>query len=136
MHVVHTMTIWISSLVASPTPPCSTPPPTQREEAWILLAGSSHLLTQDPTLSHGLYRLIMMLEHPAYTHLQHNGENIDESRHVSYYNGPSGDVWDQGGRTMVLHLDQGDTLQLYCDDCTAKIGDITFCVSLTTFDII
>merc|ERR1712098_679177 len=38
-----------------------TPPPTQREEAWILLAESSHLLTQDPTLSHGLYRLIMML---------------------------------------------------------------------------
>ena len=37
---------------------------------------------------------------------------------------------------MVLHLDQGDTLQLYCDDCTAGIGYTTFCVSLTTFDII
>merc|ERR1711872_826799 len=47
--------------IKSATIPYSTPPPTQREEAWILLAGSSHLLTQDPTLSHGVYRLVIML---------------------------------------------------------------------------
>merc|ERR1712013_753150 len=69
-------------------------------------------------------------------YLQQNGQNIEESRHLSYNTRPSGVVSDQGGRTMVLHLDQGDTLQLYCEDCTNEIIYTTFCVSLTTPDII
>jgi hypothetical protein len=40
-----------------------------------------------------------------------------------------------GGRTLVLHLDRGDTLDLYCEDCSADIYDTTFCVTLSTFDI-
>merc|ERR1719481_716943 len=36
-------------------------------------------------------------EHPVWIYLQHNGQNIDESYHVSVYNGPSGSVDDQGG---------------------------------------
>merc|ERR1712142_1143666 len=72
-------------------------------------------------------------DHYVSIYLQHNGQNIDESHHLSYYSGPgpNSQVWDQGGRTLVLHLDQGDTLQLYCEDCTAYIFHTTFCVSLT-----
>jgi len=69
-------------------------------------------------------------------YLQHNGQNIEESEHFSEYTGPSGWVYEQGGRTMVLHLDQGDTLELHCQDCTAEIYKTTFCVSLTTPDSI
>ena len=84
-------------------------------------------------------------------YLQKNGESIQESQHVSDYNGPSGAVHDQGklllisltitayhigGRTIVVYLAMGDTLQLYRDGGTGSIGHITFCVSLTTFDIV
>ena len=41
-----------------------------------------------------------------------------------------------GGRTMVLHLDMGDTVELFCQECSAMIEYITFCVSLTTFDVV
>merc|ERR1712098_665850 len=46
--------------------------------------------------------------------LQRNGKEITESKHMSYYSGSSGGIYDQGGRTIVLLLDMGDTLQLYC----------------------
>merc|ERR1712142_741757 len=45
-------------------------------------------------------------------YLQHNGNNIEESLHQSYHGG-SGSISEQGGRTIVLHLDMGDTLALY-----------------------
>ena len=35
-------------------------------------------------------------EHYVAIYLQHNGQNIDESEHRSYYGGPSGYVRDQG----------------------------------------
>merc|ERR1712106_453469 len=55
-------------------------------------------------------------------YLRQNGQNIGESLHASGYSGPSGSyVDDQGGRTLVLHLDMGDTLDLYCQDCSARI---------------
>merc|ERR1711892_805091 len=69
-------------------------------------------------------------------YLRQNGQNIDESFHQSYYNGGSGYIHDQGGRTLVLHLDMGDTLDLYCYDCSADIYHTTFCVSLSTADIV
>ena len=62
--------------------------------------------------------------------------SIQESEHVSRYSGPSGHVSDQGGRTLVLHLDRGDTLDLYCDNCSAYISSTTFCVSLSQFDVV
>merc|ERR1712037_725755 len=67
-------------------------------------------------------------------YLYKNGQRIQESRHVSSYSGPSGLVADQGGRTLVQHLALGDTLELYCDDCSAEIWYTTFCVSLSTPD--
>ena len=87
----------------------------------------------------------------VYIHLQKNGETIQESQHTSVYYGPSEYVYDQGkflaiyiitvyyvlgGRTMVVYLAIGDTLQLYRDGGTGDIVFTTFCVSLTTFDIV
>ena len=40
------------------------------------------------------------------------------------------DHGEQGGRTVLVRLDKGNTLDLYCSDCRAKVWDITFCVSL------
>merc|ERR1711892_429559 len=68
--------------------------------------------------------------------LRKNGQNINESYHRSRYTGPSGAVYEQGGRSLVLHLDIGDSLDLFCSNCEAGIYYAIFCVSLTTFDII
>ena len=71
--------------------------------------------------------------------LRKNGVQIEESRQYSIYDitdgGTSGYIGDQGGRTMILHLDRGDTLDLYCQDCSADIYYISFCVSLSQFDV-
>merc|ERR1711892_847830 len=85
------------------------------------------------------WSLLAIDDHPdsdVVIYLRQNGQKIDESQHESGYSGPSGRVHDQGGRTLVLHLDMGDTLDLYCYDCSARIYYTTFCVSLSTFDII
>merc|ERR1719317_788540 len=69
--------------------------------------------------------------------LQKNEIDIKESYHHSLYNnGPSGIVYDQGGRTMVVYLALGDTLQLFKSGGAGEISYTTFCVSLTTFDIV
>jgi len=74
-------------------------------------------------------------DHDIQIYLRKNSQTIGESaKHSSVYEGPSGVVDDQGGRTLLMHLDTGDTLDLYCKDCSATIWDITFCVSLSTFD--
>merc|ERR1719500_190521 len=75
-------------------------------------------------------------DHDVDIYLYKNGQRIEESYHVSDYTGPSGRVADQGGRTLVQHLALGDTLELYCDNCKAGIFYTTFCVSLSTFDIV
>merc|ERR1711892_888855 len=85
------------------------------------------------------WSLLAIDDHPdsdVVIYLRQNGQKIDESQHESGYSGPSGRVHDQGGRTLVLHLDMGDTLDLYCADCSARIYYTTFCVSLSTFDIL
>ena len=41
-----------------------------------------------------------------------------------------------GGRTMLVYLAMEDALQLHRSDGTGRIGHATFCVSLTTFDIV
>jgi len=66
-------------------------------------------------------------------YLKMNGHIIKESRHESSTS--IGFSRDQGGRTLVLHLARGETLELFCEHCSAVIYDVTFCVSLTTFDI-
>ena len=71
----------------------------------------------------------------VYIYLRKNGVNMDESRHYSHYGGPTAGVGEQGGRTIVLHLDRGDTLEMYCDNCSPGIHRTTFCVSLSQFDI-
>merc|ERR1712179_379974 len=48
----------------------------------------------------------------VFIYLQKNGETILESQHLSAYYG-NDRVSEQGGRTMVLYLGMGDTLQLY-----------------------
>jgi len=59
--------------------------------------------------------------------LKKNYVPIEESRHVSYYtnNSGMGMVYDQGGRVLIIHMDPGDVLTLYCNDCSATIYDIT-----------
>merc|ERR1712212_681012 len=72
----------------------------------------------------------------VYIYLQKNGATIEESLHNSYYGDNIDDhMNEQGGRTLVVHLDLGDTLQLYKSDGDGDIAKTTFCVSLTTFDI-
>jgi len=75
-------------------------------------------------------------EHFVDIYLRKNGKKVQESHHTSHYDGPSGSARDIGGRTLVLYLVRGDTLDLYCQDCSDGIYYTTFCVSLTTFDII
>merc|ERR1711872_29395 len=59
-------------------------------------------------------------------YLYKNGIRIDESRHKSHYNGDSGYIYDQGGRTMMVYLGMGDTLSLFCEDCSANVRYLTF----------
>merc|ERR1719378_667877 len=67
-------------------------------------------------------------------YLKKNGEKIEESEHYSIYTGSSGYVRDQGGRTMILRLDTGDQLNMWCDACRPGVWHITFCISLQTYD--
>merc|ERR1719369_1588219 len=72
----------------------------------------------------------------VYIYLQKNGVTMEESLHNSYYGDNIDDhMNEQGGRTLVVHLDLGDTLQLYKSDGDGDVAKTTFCVSLTTFDI-
>jgi len=72
----------------------------------------------------------------VYIYLEKNEMTIQESEHHSRYTGPSGVVYDQGGRTMVVYLGLYDTLQLSMNAASGDIRHITFCVSLTTPDIV
>merc|ERR1711915_37410 len=69
-------------------------------------------------------------------HLRKNGIKVEESYHHSYSHD---DDSDQGGRTLLFHLDSGDTLSLFCEQCDSPyygVEYLTFCVSLSTFDVI
>ena len=87
-------------------------------------------------------------------YMKKNGQEILETEHGSKYTGSSGYVFDQGklcfasftecllklhftgGRTMILRMETGDTLSLYCYDCSAEVYRFTFCISLNTFDVL
>ena len=68
-------------------------------------------------------------------YLRKNSQLIVESKTESYLIGASGRVGDSGSKTLILHLERGETLDLYCDDCTSGIYFTTFCVSLSQFDV-
>merc|ERR1711892_1055391 len=61
------------------------------------------------------YSLYAYNEQDGYViiYLYKNEVEIDESQHYSSYDGLSGDATDQGGRTLILHLDMGETLSLH-----------------------
>jgi len=63
-------------------------------------------------------------------YLRKNGVWLQETHHASYYTGSTGELLDQGGRTVLIRLQRGDTIDLYCDNCSATLWRITFCVNL------
>lgn len=64
-----------------------------------------------------------------------NGLKMVESEHESGHSRDGrGYVYDMGGRTMVLKLSQGDTLELRSLTHTGRSFDITFCVTLLRAD--
>merc|ERR1711915_594002 len=89
------------------------------------------------TFTHSLYSHNEN-EDPSYLHLRKNGDSIPESLHYSDIymgNEPGGVVSDQGGRTMILHLSRGETVDLYCNKCIASVKNIVLCVQLSQFDV-
>merc|ERR1711915_457089 len=69
-------------------------------------------------------------------HLRKNGQIINEAiQHASFHN-DNGWMHEQGGRTMLIRMETGDTLTLYCDDCSDDVLDISLCISLSTFDVL
>merc|ERR1711915_603227 len=68
-------------------------------------------------------------------HTRKNGEEIPESRHYSYYGGQSGQINDQGARTIIVHLDRGETVDLFCNDCLMDVFQVMTCVTLSQFDV-
>merc|ERR1711915_153615 len=73
---------------------------------------------------------------PTIIYLRKNGKIIDEARQYSYLNNDNGWLGEQGGRTMLIRMDAGDTLDLFCYDCSDEVHDITFTISLSTFDVV
>ena len=69
-------------------------------------------------------------ENDVSIYLRKNGVKLQETQHWSNYNGDSGYIRDQGGRTVLISLQQEDTLDFYCEDCSASVWRITFCVNL------
>jgi|ERR1711935_27512 len=67
--------------------------------------------------------------------LHKNGAFVGyESTHFSVYTGASGGAADQGGRTLIIDLDMGETLSMWCDDCSPGAWHVNFCVSLVNFN--
>merc|ERR1711936_218460 len=63
-------------------------------------------------------------------YLRKNGELVEETAMVSRNTG-AGEVSEMASRTVVLHLERGDTLDLFCTSCTNGIYHTTFCVTLS-----
>eukprot|EP00092_Neocalanus_flemingeri_P056340 GFUD01066767.1.p1 GENE.GFUD01066767.1~~GFUD01066767.1.p1 ORF type:complete len:153 (-),score=27.67 GFUD01066767.1:101-559(-) len=61
--------------------------------------------------------------------MRRNQRQLIGTAHYSIYTGPSGYVDDQGGRTMLVQLTAGDKVDVYCQDCSAAIIDVSFCIS-------
>merc|ERR1711935_36088 len=61
-------------------------------------------------------------------YLMKNGARVHESIHFSYYTGASGRVSDEGGRTLIIDLLEGETLSMFCENCSAEVFNVNFCV--------
>merc|ERR1711915_529563 len=68
--------------------------------------------------------------------LRKNGQNINEANQESRFGSNNGYMDEQGGRTVLIRMDAGDTLDLFCGKCYDHVYDITFCISLFTFDVV
>ena len=68
---------------------------------------------------------------PVDLHLYLNGLEMPEARHVSWSGEANDDlIYELGGRTVMLSLQEGDTLELFCDNCDPSIAEVTFCIAL------
>jgi len=71
--------------------------------------------------------------------LRKNEEQMNPSFHQSYFKQDEslaqvGLADDMGEKTILVGLEAGDTLDLFCTNCGARIYRVSFCVSLTTPD--
>lgn len=88
-------------------------------------------------MARGSYSMYNSLDPGEWNHifLYRNGYKMVESEHESGHSRDGrGYVYDMGGRTMVLKLSQGDTLELRSLTHTGRSFDITFCVTLLRAD--
>jgi len=75
-------------------------------------------------------------DHKVLVYLRKNEEIIPESKIDSRFtSNVTGSVVDQGGRTLLLHLKDGETVDLVCEECLTGIWDITFCINLIHADL-
>eukprot|EP00092_Neocalanus_flemingeri_P093457 GFUD01118785.1.p1 GENE.GFUD01118785.1~~GFUD01118785.1.p1 ORF type:complete len:357 (-),score=111.86 GFUD01118785.1:58-1128(-) len=81
------------------------------------------------TLTYSLFAYNDAREKRVEVWMRKNEQQISGTKHSSTYTGPSGFVFDQGGRTMLVQLVKGDTVDVFCQDCSAWVGQISFCVS-------
>ena len=112
--------------------------------------------TGDYLITYSLYASNLAGQAEIEIYIMKNNAKIPESHHLSRYSGSSGYAYDQGnnhknddnsvgdnndnvmiiitgGRSLILHMmTKGQSTSLYCLDCSAFIGRITFCVSLLT----
>jgi len=67
--------------------------------------------------------------------LHRNGDRIEESRWMSGATGGSKGArqYDQGGRTLILYLGLGDTLELRTHTMTGALYGLTFCLTLSGY---
>merc|ERR1711915_875653 len=73
----------------------------------------------------------------ARIYLRKNGQIINEAIQHSYFSRDNGGYMEeQGGRTMLIRMDAGNILDLFCYDCSNGVYDITFTISLFTFDVV
>merc|ERR1711974_42538 len=62
-----------------------------------------------------------------------NGERIEESRHLTAYDGSEGRVNSLGSRSLYMRLEAGDTISLRTG-AVRSLNDITLCFELAQFD--
>jgi len=84
----------------------------------------------------GLYQVTWSLTNRVdsgeynWIYLYKNDEAV-EGGHHSYYQNSDGYIYEQGGRTLLLELDEGDRLHLGTTTFYGSAYYITFCVHLT-----
>ena len=64
-----------------------------------------------------------------------NGEQIEESRHNSFYYDSEGHMASLGSRSLYMRLESGDTITLRTGDIHG-LDDITLCFNLAQFDYV